>query len=155
MCCAQSNISYPCSICSKLSLCCAQSNISYSCSICSKLSMCCAQSNISYLCSICSKSVKSNQKALLCDNCCEWTHLKCISLTVTDYIALSIDASSWYFVRCLLYMIPFNAIESNFAFNCALFNYAYNNSINANTVKQETLLHILLGEVFVRNMLFI
>ena len=94
---------------------------------------------------------------------CEWTHLKCtsltvtdyIALTVTDYIALSTDSSSWHFVGCLSYMIPFNAIESNFEFNCALFKYAYNNSINANTVKQETILLILLGEVFVRNMLFI
>ena len=97
----------------------------------------CAQSNISYPCSICSKSVKSNKKAFICDNCCEWTHLKCTSLTVTDYIALSNDPSSWFCVRCLPYMFPFNAIESNFEFNCALLNYSYNNSINADIVKNQ------------------
>ena len=45
----------------------------------------------------------------LCDNCCEWTHLKCTSLGVTEYIALSNDPSSWFCVRRHSYMFPFNA----------------------------------------------
>ena len=40
---------------------------------------------------------------------------------------------------------PFNAIESNFEFNCALFNYAYNNSINADTVKNQKQLYLTKG----------
>ena len=107
--------------------------------------MCCSHSNISFPCSICSKSVKSNQKALLCDNCCKWTHLKCTSLTVTDYIALSNDPSSWFCVRCLSYMFPFNAIASNLEFNCALFNYSYNNSINADIIKNQKQLYLTKG----------
>ena len=42
-------------------------------------------------------------------------------------------------------MFPFNAIESNFEFNCALFNYAYNNSIDADTVKNLQQLHLTRG----------
>ena len=42
-------------------------------------------------------------------------------------------------------MFPFNAIESNFEFNCALFNYSYNNSINADTVKNQQQLYLTKG----------
>ena len=42
-------------------------------------------------------------------------------------------------------MFPFNAIENNFEFNCALFNYAYNNSINADTVKNQQQLYFTKG----------
>ena len=73
------------------------------------------------------------------------TYFKYTSLTVTDYIAPSNDPGSWFCVRCLSYMLPFNAIESNFKFNGALFNYAYNKSINADTVKNQQQLYLTKG----------
>ena len=40
------------------------------------------------------------------------------------------------------YLFPFNTIENNFEFNCALFNYTYNNSVNADTVKIQQQLYL-------------
>ena len=42
-------------------------------------------------------------------------------------------------------MFPFNATENNFEFNCALFNYAYNSTMNADTVKNQQQLHLTKG----------
>ena len=42
-------------------------------------------------------------------------------------------------------MFPFNAIESNFEFNCALINYSYNNSINADIIKNQQQLYLTKG----------
>ena len=42
-------------------------------------------------------------------------------------------------------MFPFNAIESNFEFNYALFNYSCNNSINADIVKNQQQLYLTKG----------
>ena len=41
--------------------------------------------NFKYPCSLCGKSVMSNQKAIQCDNCDLWAHIKCDGTTVEEY----------------------------------------------------------------------
>ena len=46
-------------------------------------------------CSICSKPVRSNQKAVLCDNCNLWCHCKCSSVSASEYaVYQSMDEDS-------------------------------------------------------------
>ena len=40
-------------------------------------------------CAICSKPVRSNQKGILCDGCCNWRRTKCIGLNNRTYRKLS------------------------------------------------------------------
>jgi hypothetical protein len=44
---------------------------------------------IKHPCISCKKSVRSNQKAIQCDFCDEWTHLKCTTLSNSEYNILS------------------------------------------------------------------
>ena len=44
---------------------------------------------IRYLCTKCKQPVKSNQKALQCDFCDHWTHLRCTTITVKEYHILA------------------------------------------------------------------
>ena len=52
---------------------------------------------IRYPCSVCKKPVKSNQKALLCDNCNEWSHAGCASIGSSLYRELS-ERSDFFMV---------------------------------------------------------
>jgi hypothetical protein len=42
-----------------------------------------------YPCTKCKQPVKSNQKALQCDFCDHWTHLRCTTITVKEYHILA------------------------------------------------------------------
>jgi hypothetical protein len=44
---------------------------------------------IRYPCAKCKQPVKSNQKALQCDFCDHWTHLRCTTITVKEYHILA------------------------------------------------------------------
>ena len=63
--------------------------------------------NIKYPCSICEKSVKTNQKAILCDTCNLWTHIKCDGISNNEYEELqnSENDFSW---QCLVCRIRFS-----------------------------------------------
>ena len=41
--------------------------------------------NLRYPCGICNKSVMNNQKAIECDSCCKWIHIKCNGTTNEMY----------------------------------------------------------------------
>jgi hypothetical protein len=44
---------------------------------------------VKHPCTDCNKPVKSNQKAIQCNFCDLWTHLKCTKLTVSEYNLMS------------------------------------------------------------------
>ena len=44
---------------------------------------------VKHPCTDCNKPVKSNQKAIQCDFCDLWIHLKCTKLTVSEYNLMS------------------------------------------------------------------
>ena len=47
-------------------------------------------------CAVCSKPVRSNEKRILCDGCCNWYHTKCIGVDNRMYMMLSCSDDLWY-----------------------------------------------------------
>jgi hypothetical protein len=80
--------------------------------------------------------VTNKHKAIFCDGCTEWIHLKCTALNNEDYIRLSADSSNWYCPVCISNIFPFNCIEDDFEFMCCLFNFSHSNKVNAELIKK-------------------
>ncbi|XP_063436638.1 uncharacterized protein LOC134718077 [Mytilus trossulus] len=55
---------------------------------------------IKHPCTDCKKSVRSNQKAVQCDFCDNWTHLKCTNISNTQYHILSTSDDTFYCYEC-------------------------------------------------------
>ena len=55
---------------------------------------------VKYPCSLCRKPTKSNQKAIQCDFCDAWTHLKCTSLSLSQYQKLANSDETFYCNLC-------------------------------------------------------
>ena len=63
-------------------------------------------------CSNCNKTLKINEKAILCDLCNHWLHLKCSNLTFSQYISLSTSYAPYYCIRCIEKNFPFTGINN-------------------------------------------
>ena len=60
-----------------------------------------------YLCSVCGKCVQSNQKALECDGCQLWAHIRCVGVSNTIYNELDAKSRfSWHCPTCLFSELP-------------------------------------------------
>ena len=90
-------------------------------------------------CNTCVRTVRGNQKALICDSCLSWVHLKCTPLSIYDYQQLKSDSSKWYCPNGLSQIFSFNHIIDDFEFASCLFNQSSSNGINADIVKNEQL----------------
>jgi hypothetical protein len=53
-------------------------------------------------CGVCSKAVRKNQRGILCEDCIQWFHIKCIDLPVSEYNKLPTSLDSWYCNPCTL-----------------------------------------------------
>ena len=71
-------------------------------------------------CSVCLKFVRSNQRAILCDNCSNWTHAKCAYLSNDEYVMLGSSAEPWFCTCCLQSIFPFNHIVNENEFVTAI-----------------------------------
>ena len=62
-----------------------------------------------YPCTVCDRGVRSNSKAVSCDNCELWTHINCCHMDGCDYNALqnSITYFSFFCINCLHGQLPF------------------------------------------------
>ena len=59
-------------------------------------------------CSVCNKRVARNHRAVNCDNCSMWCHIKCASIKPSEYkIYQSLPSFSWWCPRCLWSSLPF------------------------------------------------
>ena len=67
---------------------------------------------IKYPCGICSKSVKENQKALQCDICDKWIHLKCNLLNLSTYEKLKHDPNPWFCLNCTKLIFPYHELTN-------------------------------------------
>ena len=69
---------------------------------------------VRYPCTVCSRSVHSNHKALQCDNCQMWSHIKCVSIS-NDYYAVLQQTTdfSWQCPSCLFAALPSLDISSH------------------------------------------
>ncbi len=60
-------------------------------------------------CSICARPVKSNQKAIKCDGCNQWSHCSCNRVGVSMYRSIQVgEVSDWLCNRCLLGHLRFH-----------------------------------------------
>ena len=64
-------------------------------------------------CRICVKNVSDKDKAVQCDLCELWVHIKCNNLNYLDYRYLQNSNESWYCIECCSTIFPFNSLSSN------------------------------------------
>lgn len=67
--------------------------------------------NIKTLCKQCTKVVKKNHRAIQCDACNDWVHMKCASLSAQDYVKLGSSSESWFCICCLSQIFPFMSLD--------------------------------------------
>ena len=66
-----------------------------------------------FLCRIWAKNVHDKDKAVQCDLCELWIHIKCNKLNYLDYRYLQNCDESWYCIECCSTIFPFNSLSSN------------------------------------------
>ena len=64
-------------------------------------------------CRSCEKNVSDKDKAVQCDLCELWVHIKCNSLNYLDYRYLQNSNESWYCIECCSTIFPFNSLFNN------------------------------------------
>lgn len=55
---------------------------------------------VKYPCGFCEKPCKSNQKAVVCDECNQWFHAKCMGISDESYHQLGNSSTSWFCTNC-------------------------------------------------------
>ena len=78
--------------------------------------------NLKYPCATCSKPCKSNQKAIFCDICLLWVHLKCTKLTSKEFTSLGQSSMPYYCENCYADIFPYHHLDSHEFFENALTN---------------------------------
>ena len=64
-------------------------------------------------CRIHVKNVSDKDKAVQCDLCELWVHIKCNNLNYLDYRYLQNSNESWYCIECCSTIFLFNSLSSN------------------------------------------
>ena len=64
-------------------------------------------------CISCSKNVNINHKAIQCDICDSWIHIKCNFLGKDDYVTLQNSNSPFFCIKCIETIIPFSKLSNN------------------------------------------
>ena len=65
-----------------------------------------------YPCAVCKKSVLNQHKAICCDHCNQWVHIKCNDLNDLDYNLLKSNNEFWYCILCTSEIFPFCTVYS-------------------------------------------
>ena len=65
-----------------------------------------------YPCAVCKKSVLNQHKAICCDHCNQWVHIKCNDLNDLDYNLLKSKNEFWYCKLCTSEILPFFTVNS-------------------------------------------
>ena len=63
-------------------------------------------------CKLCPKNVSDNNKAILCDLCQTWIHIKCNHLNYIDYQYLQGCNKPWYCLSCTTMLFPFGYLNN-------------------------------------------
>ena len=66
-----------------------------------------------FSCRICVKNVSDKDKAVQCDLCELWVHIKCNNLNYLDYRHFENWNKTWYYIECSSTIFPFNSLSSN------------------------------------------
>ena len=61
-----------------------------------------------YPCTLCNKAVRSNQRAIACSRCENWTHANCCGVSAAEYRKLGEQADEpWYCPSCMMSELPY------------------------------------------------
>jgi exonuclease III len=67
-------------------------------------------------CPVCKKNVNINHRAICCDICNEWVHIKCNRLSEKDYKNLQNDPNKdgtvFHCIKCVSTILPFNSLTN-------------------------------------------
>lgn len=66
---------------------------------------------VKFPCSVCKKAVGSRHKAIQCDHCDNWVHIKCNNIDKKTYQKLQNDSTKWFCKICLSELIPFSKLD--------------------------------------------
>lgn len=77
-------------------------------------------------CSVCKFRVLKNHKAIFCNICHLWTHLKCTPLSLSEY-KISLSKDDWFCPNCLSETFPFNHYVNDTDFFFALLDLSPDN----------------------------
>ena len=68
---------------------------------------------LAFNCPICRRSVSDNHRAIECDVCYAWYHLRCTPLSLKEYNHISVTADLWFCTRCRHDIFPFTSITKS------------------------------------------
>ena len=63
--------------------------------------------HIKFPCTVCGRSVAKNHKALQCDYCDQWVHIKCNLIDKKTYELLKQDKTPWSCIKCTENIFPY------------------------------------------------
>ena len=63
-------------------------------------------------CGICNKSVASNHRAIQCETCKFWIHIKCNNISPPQYTKYMSDDDPWICAKCIKTNLPFSEIDN-------------------------------------------
>ena len=66
---------------------------------------------VKFPCNICNRAVADTHKAVKCDICLKWVHIKCNYISNTEYEWLKSSDSYWYCIKCLNDFTPFSKLN--------------------------------------------
>ena len=69
--------------------------------------------NAKFPCRICENPVAKNNKAIQCDKCHLWVHIKCNKINIQTYRLLERDETTWYCISCSKDLFPFSSLNDN------------------------------------------
>ena len=64
-------------------------------------------------CKICNSPVAKNRKAVECDNCGLWVHIKCNNINTETYKYLQKESCAWYCISCSSKIFPFSNLNED------------------------------------------
>ena len=73
----------------------------------------CNMNHPKFPCKICAKNVPDKDKAVQCDICELWIHIKCNNLNHLDHRYLRHCDESWYYIECCSTIFSFKSLSSN------------------------------------------
>ena len=68
---------------------------------------------IKFPCKICNKAVANNRRAIQCDKCHSWIHIRCNKINLSTYQYLQQCVYDWYCIKCFEDIISFSNISNN------------------------------------------
>ena len=67
---------------------------------------------VRFPCGICTKAVGKNHKAIQCDICDNWVHIKCNKIDKKTYELLK-GEQPWYCLKCTRFLLPFSSLTDH------------------------------------------